>query len=630
MTLLSMLMVLVPAQAPSEWRCPVDLYADGYSCDCGCGIADPDCGPENDRARCNTNFCAPGWVPLLGSAGVCAPDVCGDGFVGKGTELCDDGEGPGCDETCSIVTEGYRCSGLGGGCRVMGCGDGYADLEAGERCDDGNEEPGDGCHECQPEPGFVCRRWFGCFPTTCGDMMIDYDWETQTGENCEDGNTEPGDGCGADCRAEPGWICDWAGCQRVVCGDGIVSRGEFGTGEQCDDRNTEDGDGCDSRCQIEPGWYCDDWSGCQRVICGDLVISWGEQCDDGNKEDGDGCSAQCMAEPGWACFWRPGACERVVCGDGRQMSDEAGTVVEMCDDGNKVGGDGCSEDCQIEPGFVCELTGCRPIVCGDGFIDRPGGGGWGPGPPKPEEPAAAEDKRMPPPDGGGGGVLQPLDEQCDDGNDRPGDGCDASCQIEDGWFCEAPGRPCVKPVCGDGEVEGPEQCDDGGLADGDGCSAECRREPGWVCLEPGAACERLPKAWVCSVVFFGGGDGCDCGCGARDPDCADDSLWSCDFNHCLEAAPWPTVEDPTVCGEVEPPPRPEPEPGPEVVDEPAVGDGDEAEAPGAEVVEAEPSAPRRDEGCGGGPGYPIGGAVWMGLLAIVSIFERLRRGRRLA
>jgi hypothetical protein len=42
------------------------------------------------------------------------------------------------------------------------------------------------------------------------------------------------------------------------------------------------------------------------------------------------------------------------------------------------------------------------------------------------------------------------------------------------------------------------------------------------------------------------------------------------------------------------------------------------------VVEAEPTTPRRDEGCGGGP---LGGAVPMGLFMLVSIFERVRRGR---
>ncbi|MFY2560728.1 tandem-95 repeat protein [Corallococcus terminator] len=65
-----------------------------------------------------------------------------------------------------------------------------------------------------------------------------------------------------------------------------------------------------------------------------------------------------------------------VCGDGSVDSGE------VCDDGNRVAGDGCRADCQgLE-------------VCGDGLVDSIVG------------------------------------EQCDDGNTTPGDGCDATCQLD--------------------------------------------------------------------------------------------------------------------------------------------------------------------------------------------------------
>jgi len=67
-------------------------------------------------------------------------------------------------------------------------------------------------------------------------------------------------------------------------------------------------------------------------------------------------------------------------------------------------------------------------------------------------------------------------ETCDDGNQIPGDGCDAACQIE--------------PACGDGHVDSGEQCDDGNHTAGDGCSASCHLE---VCgngyLDPGEQCD---------------------------------------------------------------------------------------------------------------------------------------------
>lgn len=74
-------------------------------------------------------------------------------------------------------------------------------------------------------------------------------------------------------------------------------------------------------------------------------------------------------------------------------------------------------------------------------------------------------------------------EQCDDGNISPGDGCDASCQIETDFICDNSTTlanagtlsVCVK-ACGDGKkynAHYSEQCDDGNIAPGDGCSATC-------------------------------------------------------------------------------------------------------------------------------------------------------------
>jgi cysteine-rich repeat protein len=75
----------------------------------------------------------------------------------------------------------------------------------------------------------------------------------------------------------------------------------------------------------------------------------------------------------------------------------------------------------------------------------------------------------------GDSILSP-DEECDDGNASPGDGCNGMCLIEAGWVCEIPGAPCVQTICGDGFLEGAEECDDGNLEDGDGCSSACKLE----------------------------------------------------------------------------------------------------------------------------------------------------------
>ena len=55
-----------------------------------------------------------------------------------------------------------------------------------------------------------------------------------------------------------------------------------------------------------------------------------------------------------------------VCGDAKIVPH-----VEDCDDGNAVSGDGCSMQCKLEGGFVCNSVGlpCKLIVCGDGEVN---------------------------------------------------------------------------------------------------------------------------------------------------------------------------------------------------------------------------------------------------------------------
>lgn len=90
-----------------------------------------------------------------------------------------------------------------------------------------------------------------------------------------------------------------------------------------------------------------------------------------------------------------------VCGDGIR------TAGEQCDDGNEVDGDCCSSHCEItnnlcDDGIACTVADecvagvCvgNPITCGDGIVETECG------------------------------------EQCDDGNQVNGDGCDAHCRLE--------------------------------------------------------------------------------------------------------------------------------------------------------------------------------------------------------
>lgn len=87
-------------------------------------------------------------------------------------------------------------------------------------------------------------------------------------------------------------------------------------------------------------------------------------------------------------------------------------------------------------------------------------------------------------------------EGCDDGNVAPGDGCDATCNVEVGWTCPTAGLRCEAAACGDGVVAGKEECDFPPNAPVQGCSATCRIEPGFDCD---------PKTLVCSAVVCGDG-----------------------------------------------------------------------------------------------------------------------------
>src|SRR5688500_144961 len=80
--------------------------------------------------------------------------------------------------------------------------------------------------------------------------------------------------------------------------------------------------------------------------CGDGEVTGPEQCDDGNAVGGDGCSAICRIEAA------------VSCGDGAVAASEG------CDDGNTLPGDGCNASCGVEPGYTC--TGAPSVCTTDG------------------------------------------------------------------------------------------------------------------------------------------------------------------------------------------------------------------------------------------------------------------------
>ncbi|MEA1879290.1 MAG: myxococcus cysteine-rich repeat containing protein, partial [Campylobacterota bacterium] len=181
--------------------------------------------------------------------------------------------------------------------------------------------------------------------------------------------SSPGNGFAINMSSEGDAIADGtssAYTYTTICGNGMVESAN----EACDDGNTISGDGCSNTCTIEQGYVCtaptcDDTEGPSILnpVCGDgYVVSATEACDDGNTISGDGCSNTCTIEQGYVCT--APTCDDTegpsvftiqnTCGDGSVSFANN----ETCDDGNTISGDGCSNTCTIEQGYVCTAPTC--------------------------------------------------------------------------------------------------------------------------------------------------------------------------------------------------------------------------------------------------------------------------------
>lgn len=432
-------------QAPGLEACdegPTGNDDDGVGCSstctvegCGNGVINPgeQCEEATPEARLdNTDGCL----------NTCQTARCGDGFVYAGFEQCDGSAGTKpsgheLDATCGMPNTAAAC-------RWVYCGNGIR--EGAEQCDDGNNNPGDGCTA-------ACVREY------CGDGRAN-----NNGEVC-DGN---GAGVGGENAA-----CD-IDCSMPSCGDGVVNDkytvpNSGGLKEQCDDGGTAANDGCSATCQFErcgnnikdPGEECDGTSlanppvpgatcgttganACRWVYCGNGILESGEQCDNGSTgPNANANNRACKAN-----------CEVNVCGDGFQLDG-----IEGCDDGTSgaLPNNGPDQDC---------TPLCQPNRCGDNFRDQTG--------PSQEQ---CDDGNASNADSCTTTCRTPVcgdaqingSETCDDGNTASGDGCRGNggmmnaCTVENNWTCTgASFSVCTRTVaCGNGVKEGSEVCDDG-------------------------------------------------------------------------------------------------------------------------------------------------------------------------
>jgi cysteine-rich repeat protein len=159
-----------------------DGIADtGEECDDGNNRDDDDCTSECTNPICGDGILSPGEACDDGNdvetdecRTTCVSPACGDGLVSDG-EACDAGED-------NANTPDAPCR---PDCRAVRCGDGIVDRD--EACDDANVSDRDLCLN-------------SCETTFCGDGIRQF----VLGERCDDGNDENGDGCDQDCLIEGG------------------------------------------------------------------------------------------------------------------------------------------------------------------------------------------------------------------------------------------------------------------------------------------------------------------------------------------------------------------------------------------------------------------------------------------
>lgn len=241
--------------------------------------------------------------------------------------------------------------------------------------------------------------WGGCGETTSPPAASNGD-AGSSGAPPSSGGT--GDGTGG--RPSSGGASGGTGGRNTAGAGG-------GADAECGNGLVEDGEACDdgketSKCNAD----------CTRAECGDGVhnAAANEECDDGGE------SAECNAD-----------CTLAVCGD-EKVNAAAG---EECDGEFRI--------FDLNRWWVVTTNycpNCKLNVCGDGIRLEPG-------------PACAI-AEIP--------ECGTLYEVCDTGGDSP------TCNFD-----------CTNARCGDGytnEARG-EQCDDGNNTWGDGCDGVCQLEP---------------------------------------------------------------------------------------------------------------------------------------------------------
>ncbi len=336
---------------------------DQNPCTTGDTCADKLCNPGgktvcDDANPCTDDSCdkskgcvfAPNTLPCTDGNLCTLDDHCANGkCVSDEPKNCDD-ENPCTTDTCKPLS---GCISLA---NALPCSDGNP-CTVGDTCADGTCKKGKDlvCNDSNPCTDDSCNPAEGCVfapnKALCddGNVCTEDDvcsagWCGGSPVDCEDGNP-----CTSDyCQAGQGCIhtvnslpCNDKNACTVgdTCKNGACVPG---TGNlKCDDQEVCTADSCnsDTGCVFTPVTPC----------CGNQVVEAGESCDDGNDVGGDGCSADCKSDE---------TCGNSVFDPDTEECDGASIPVK-CHKGKF----NCTVDCALDD------SACSSW-CGDGVLDK--------------------------------------------------------------------------------------------------------------------------------------------------------------------------------------------------------------------------------------------------------------------
>ena len=231
------------------------------------------------------------------------------------------------------------------------------------------------------------------------------------------------------------------------------------------------------------------------------------QCDDGNTVDGDGCDARCQIETCFTCSGDPSVC--TPAGDGAACDDHKDcTTGETCAGGMCGGGMPVTACVDVTGTWLFhtdtyDFFGAHSVSDGLVQLTQSGTflqtGGYAGG----IDPAT------------GDFFLQALAAEeyfiCPQGLLRGHAALDGRTLTASGItayiFTHAPPTECAAAVstyvsgsrCGNGTLEPGEECDDGNNASGDGCDLTCHVEECFTCIGTPSSCTPRPDGTSCDA-----------------------------------------------------------------------------------------------------------------------------------